>query len=225
MFRCAVRVKELLAVQDLFPGRRREAGRTTRGAAMRYRSRRVTGRESGHARRRLVPGRTQEECDAASSGTSSCSAHGRDGDVRERRRPHLEDGERFAIDLPGAGCPRWPPSVPPVILRLARRSRVYAPGGGRAKVSAYEPGRICAAEGCGTILSTYNPWSRCALHHRLEDVTRKQHTQRPLEERHCLQCGHPFATTSPTRRFCSDSCRMAAFQHRRNSAPLRTRDH
>ncbi len=33
-----------------------------------------------------------------------------------------------------------------------------------SRVSAYGSGRICAAPGCDTLLSTYNPGLCCALH-------------------------------------------------------------
>jgi hypothetical protein len=32
------------------------------------------------------------------------------------------------------------------------------------RVPAYGSGRICAASGCGTLLSTYNPGHFCSLH-------------------------------------------------------------
>jgi hypothetical protein len=31
----------------------------------------------------------------------------------------------------------------------------------------YRRGRICASSGCGTLLSRYNPTSRCSLHNEL----------------------------------------------------------
>jgi hypothetical protein len=39
-------------------------------------------------------------------------------------------------------------------------------GGGKSgsRVSAYGGGRVCAAPGCTTVLSTYNPGHCCALH-------------------------------------------------------------
>jgi hypothetical protein len=144
--------------------------------------------------------------------------------VCARRRPHLEHGERFTIDPPGAGCPRGPRFVSPVNLYLRHGSQAFAPGGGRVKVHTYEPGRTCAALGCATILSTYNRSSYCALHNADEDGKSKHRVQRPLEERPCPQCGQLFATANPKRRYCGDPCRMAAFQGRRKIALPRTCD-
>ncbi|MGZ8598821.1 MAG: hypothetical protein ACXWXQ_04475 [Actinomycetota bacterium] len=31
---------------------------------------------------------------------------------------------------------------------------------------SYRPGRVCRADGCTTVLSIYNPESRCAVHER-----------------------------------------------------------
>jgi hypothetical protein len=101
---------------------------------------------------------------------------------------------------------------------MTRGSRVFAPSGGGEKVAAYARGRRCAIDGCATILSTYNPSSCCALHEQQHVVRRHQRTTRPSEERVCPQCGCEFETTNPQRRFCSDRCRMAAFQRRRRTA-------
>jgi hypothetical protein len=37
-------------------------------------------------------------------------------------------------------------------------------GAARGHVRAYPPGRVCAAEGCTTVLSVYNGRARCAAH-------------------------------------------------------------
>jgi len=36
----------------------------------------------------------------------------------------------------------------------------------------------------------------------------------PLEERACACCGEHFETVNPRRRYCSDRCRVRAFQLR-----------
>jgi hypothetical protein len=43
------------------------------------------------------------------------------------------------------------------------------PGTGRVsdRIPAYEPGRVCEARGCTTILSTYNPSHFCSVHDRV----------------------------------------------------------
>lgn len=88
------------------------------------------------------------------------------------------------------------------------------------KTRTYGSGRICMVEGCGTRLSAYNPSSVCALHgsawqddyHR---TTRKA-TQREELTRSCAfeRCGREFTTTNPAKKYCSDACRMKAFQAR-----------
>ena len=88
------------------------------------------------------------------------------------------------------------------------------------KTKTYGAGRVCMVDGCGTRLSAYNPSSVCALHggawqddyHR---TTRKA-TQREEITRHCAfeHCGREFTTTNPAKKYCSDACRMRAFQAR-----------
>lgn len=88
------------------------------------------------------------------------------------------------------------------------------------KTKTYGVGRICMVDGCGTRLSAYNPSSVCALHggawqddyHR---TTRKA-TQREEITRLCAfgLCGREFTTTNPAKKYCSDACRMKAFQAR-----------
>jgi predicted nucleic acid-binding Zn ribbon protein len=39
-------------------------------------------------------------------------------------------------------------------------------------------------------------------------------------KRACPQCGDFFETANPRRRFCSDRCRVAAFQQRRQRAEV-----
>ena len=88
------------------------------------------------------------------------------------------------------------------------------------KTKTYGVGRICMVDGCGTRLSAYNPSSVCALHggawqdeyHR----TARKATHREEITRHCMfvQCGREFTTTNPAKKYCSDACRMRAFQAR-----------
>jgi hypothetical protein len=75
-------------------------------------------------------------------------------------------------------------------------------------------------EGCGTRLSAYNPSNVCALHggawqEECHRTTRKV-TQREEMARRCAfaQCGREFTTTNPAKKYCSDACRMKAFQAR-----------
>jgi len=108
---------------------------------------------------------------------------------------------------------------------VTRGSRVFAPSAGNVKVSAYATGRTCAVDGCRTILSTYNPSAYCSVHEPQHVPRRRRQTpSRPMEERACPQCGDLFETANPRRRFCSDRCRVAAFQQRRQLAQLTTID-
>jgi hypothetical protein len=88
------------------------------------------------------------------------------------------------------------------------------------KTRTYGAGRICMVDGCGTRLSAYNPSSVCALHggswqEEYHRTTRKA-TQREEITRHCSfeHCGREFTTTNPAKKYCSDACRMKAFQAR-----------
>ena len=104
---------------------------------------------------------------------------------------------------------------------VTRGSRVYAPSAGNVKVSAYATGRTCAADGCLTILSTYNPSAFCSVHEPQRLPRRRREiTSRPLEERACPHCGAIFETANLRRRFCSDRCRVAAFQRRRQHTQI-----
>ena len=104
--------------------------------------------------------------------------------------------------------------------KALRGSRLHDVADAMLKTKTYGAGRICMVDGCGTRLSAYNPSSVCALHggawqddyHR---TTRKA-TQREEITRHCAfeQCGREFTTTNPAKKYCSDACRMKAFQAR-----------
>jgi hypothetical protein len=84
----------------------------------------------------------------------------------------------------------------------------------------YGAGRVCATDGCGTVLSSYNPSAVCCLHSQGWTV-RRGPAERRVHERpelvgtcHNAQCGAEFVTTNPAKKYCSDRCRMQAFQHR-----------
>ena len=87
------------------------------------------------------------------------------------------------------------------------------------QVSVFGRGRVCAAADCATILSAYNPSAHCGVHEPPE-VSRKPGpgcTGRPLETRLCGNplCGRAFESRHAKRQYCSDRCRMQAFQERR----------
>jgi hypothetical protein len=88
------------------------------------------------------------------------------------------------------------------------------------KTKTYGSGRICMVDGCGTRLSAYNPSNVCALHggswqEEYHRTTRKT-VQRDEITRRCAfdQCRREFVTTNPAKKYCSDACRMRAFQAR-----------
>lgn len=84
-------------------------------------------------------------------------------------------------------------------------------------------GRVCATPGCGTVLSSYNPSALCSLHSAGWRVgsqkTHRHYREREELQRRCANecCNREFATTNPARKFCSDRCRMQAFQARRSA--------
>ena len=92
------------------------------------------------------------------------------------------------------------------------------------KTKTYGIGRICTMDGCGTRLSAYNPSRVCALHGGAwqDDYHRsgRKSSQREEFTRRCAfePCGREFATTNPAKKYCSDACRMKAFQARVMSA-------
>jgi hypothetical protein len=104
--------------------------------------------------------------------------------------------------------------------RALRGSRLQDVTDDMLKTKTYGAGRICMVDGCGTRLSAYNPSSVCALHggawqEECHRATRKA-TQREEITRRCAfgQCGREFTTTNPAKKYCSDACRMKAFQAR-----------
>ncbi len=88
------------------------------------------------------------------------------------------------------------------------------------KTKTYGLGRVCAVEGCGTRLSAYNPSDVCALHNgawqNAGDHGARKAVRRDEITRRCAYegCGREFTTTNPAKRYCSDACRMRAFQAR-----------
>ena len=88
------------------------------------------------------------------------------------------------------------------------------------KTRTYGAGRICIMDGCGTRLSAYNPSSVCALHggawqDDFQRGSRKSSRREEISRRCALQsCGREFTTSNPAKKYCSDGCRMKAFQAR-----------
>jgi len=86
-------------------------------------------------------------------------------------------------------------------------------------VRTFGNGRVCSAEGCSTVLSLYNPSDLCAVHERHVTHVEEEPSRRllgPLLVAQCAfsECDNTFATRNPRRKYCSDSCRMKAFQRR-----------
>ena len=92
----------------------------------------------------------------------------------------------------------------------------------------YGAGRVCAADGCDTVLSSYNPSSVCCLHSQGWTLHRRsveRHAAgRPELVGTCQNphCGQPFVTTNPAKKYCCDRCRMQAFQRRAMAGRRRT---
>ncbi len=78
----------------------------------------------------------------------------------------------------------------------------------------YSEGRVCAEPDCTTVLSVYNPSPRCALHQRQAVLVHFHRLGSAEVERHCHQCGEPFVTANPRRKYCSARCRSHAFAAR-----------
>jgi hypothetical protein len=83
-------------------------------------------------------------------------------------------------------------------------------------VRAHEGGRICADADCDTVLSIYNPTDYCTLH--TQPTGRRRMKERAVREVGCASCGTVFETHTPTQKYCSDHCRMAAFARRKREA-------
>jgi len=93
-----------------------------------------------------------------------------------------------------------------------------APATQAERVRTYTAGRMCAVEGCQTVLSIYNPSRFCGLHSAPDRAGARRRPLRPLRRCACEHCGAEYETTNPVRKYCSDRCRMAAFAIRQRSA-------
>jgi hypothetical protein len=104
--------------------------------------------------------------------------------------------------------------------RTLRGSRLRDVTDVMLKTRTYGVGRICIVDGCGTRLSAYNPSSVCALHGGAwqDDYHRgvRKASRREEISRRCAfdPCAREFSTTNPAKKYCSDACRMKAFQAR-----------
>ena len=96
---------------------------------------------------------------------------------------------------------------------------------GSVRVRVFQADRRCRQEGCATVLSIYNPSSFCSLHERRQPDKRERQSARQPQQRACAHpsCHASFATTNPARMYCSDRCRMNAFQQRRQASKRRGR--
>lgn len=98
------------------------------------------------------------------------------------------------------------------------------------KTKTYGVGRICSVDGCGTRLSSYNPSSICALHggawqDHYPRSARKTSRHEEVTRRCAFEpCSQEFATANPVKKYCSDACRMKAFQARVLASRHTTRD-
>lgn len=86
------------------------------------------------------------------------------------------------------------------------------------RLTVRERGRICAHEGCDTILSIYNPAKYCSAHVDATLGRRRRSGLQLARTVACERCGEEFETKNARRRYCSDTCRMAAFARRRRAA-------
>jgi len=99
-------------------------------------------------------------------------------------------------------------------VRIAGSLVRGAPVARAEKVRTYAAGRVCAAEGCHTVLSVYNPSRFCGLHATPDRSRGRRKPARALRRCACEHCGAEFETSNPVRKYCSDRCRMAAFATR-----------
>lgn len=102
----------------------------------------------------------------------------------------------------------------------ALRGKKVISGSRGSRARTYKSGRTCAHEGCTTRLSVYNPSPTCALHTVAARTSLKRQNEAPArrqpETRTCAfdSCERQFVTSNPARKYCSDACRMRAFQRR-----------
>lgn len=87
------------------------------------------------------------------------------------------------------------------------------PAGKRPKI--YARGRVCALEGCETVLSSYNPAARCCLHEHVKTKHERgrcyTHHTTPRQAV-CATCGEGFETHAHHALYCSDKCRWRAYK-------------
>jgi hypothetical protein len=102
----------------------------------------------------------------------------------------------------------------PVSTSLNARRRISR----TERVAVRERGRVCAHEGCDTILSVYNPLNYCAAHVSETLNRRRRGSLQPARIVACHHCGEEFTTRNAHRRYCGDRCRMAAFARRKRAA-------
>ena len=88
--------------------------------------------------------------------------------------------------------------------------------GGSKAVRTYGEDRVCSVDGCTTKLSVYNPSRVCSVHAHLAAKRPRRAATGVLLTKICAfdGCGRVFQTPNPRRIFCSDRCRMRAFQAR-----------
>ena len=88
--------------------------------------------------------------------------------------------------------------------------------GGSKAVRPTARDRVCSVEGCTTRLSMYNPSRVCSVHAHLAVKRPRRAVTGVLLTKACAfdGCAKVFQTPNPRRIFCSDRCRMRAFQAR-----------
>ena len=109
--------------------------------------------------------------------------------------------------------------------QIPREGEVRLPGGRDEPVRTYGAGRVCAVEGCTTrLFRRYNLFPCCSLHAKSMPSTggRRQRLDVPVVRRRCAYepCGCAFTTTNAARKYCSDRCRIRAFQKRQQPAQI-----
>lgn len=96
------------------------------------------------------------------------------------------------------------------------------------RVATFGTDRLCAVDGCDTRLSRYNPSTVCAVHWRyapdavdaLDRPKRRCGAEEIAGTCGCEGCRAEFRTYNRARKYCSDACRMKAFQVRARAAAL-----